>query len=123
MAEKEPDVPQVHKGTVYYCTDVINSIKILCDKEFNGVAAGQPLNSQFTVTGNFIAETDSKYVAFYMENILESDLLEAGKLIFPREFYIQLKNAPEVEDVYTFYVEIRGEGILEQKQIGTIGLK
>jgi hypothetical protein len=123
MAEKEPDIPQVHRGTVYYCTDIINSIKIYCDKEFNGITAGQPLNSLFAVNGDFIAKIDNKYVAFYMENILESDLLKESKLIFPREFSIRLKNAPEVEDVYTFYIEIKGEDISEQKQIGTIGLK
>jgi hypothetical protein len=123
MAEKEPDAPQVHRGTVYYCTDIINELTICCDKDFNGITAGQPLNSHFTVTGDFIAKTDGRYVAFYRENILESDLLKEGKLVFPREFHIQLKSAPEIEDVYTFRIEIKGDGISEQKQIMPVGLK
>jgi hypothetical protein len=123
MSEKEPSVPQVHRGTVYYCTNIINDIKIYCDKDFNGIAAGQSLNSHFIIVGNFIAKIDNKYIAFYLENILEGDLLKEGNLIFPREFYMQLKNAPEVEDVYTFHIEIKGDEVSEHKQIMTIGVK
>ncbi|MDR0713100.1 MAG: hypothetical protein LBF89_02415 [Bacteroidales bacterium] len=121
MAKENPDFTV--RDAVYYCTDLINEINIYSDKNFNGIAAGQSLNSHFVVVGDFISRMDNQYVAFYTGNILESNLLKEGNLVFPREFYILLKNTPEVEDTYTFYMEIKGEGISEQKQISVIGLK
>jgi hypothetical protein len=121
---EHPDAVDIMNGRIhYYCIDLINEVNIYCDKKFNDIEAGKSLNTFFTVQGEFISKINNKYVAFYWENILESDLLKKGQLIFPRDFSIKLKTSPEVEDVYTFTIEIKGDGISDRKATLAIGLK
>jgi hypothetical protein len=124
LIKEHPEEGESNKRTVYYCLDIINDVNIYCDKEFNGVETGKSLNSFFIISGDFIAKSnDNEYVVFFRDNILESSLLKKGQLIFPRKFDIRLKAKPQNEGIYTFTIEIKGNGISDRKEIWTIGLK
>ncbi len=106
-----------------YLINTFESIKIFSDEDFNGVKAGENLNSFFIVTGDFILYKDKKY-SIFNKNILETSYIQEGKLLFPLNMKISLKVPPKRIDRYKFYLELRTtDGEVYSSMIADIPLR
>lgn len=104
---KELELSDYHPY-VGYLVNSIKSIKISCDKKYRDIEAGKSLNDLFSINGQFIVSNNKKYT-FYPEDILEEKNINLENFLFPKTMYFKLKQAPFINDEYTFYLELTDE--------------